>query len=481
MHVLFIVNGIHLCERIGILTLSSVLKQAGHRVLLYNVRGRSEETILRDIGRIGPSVLAYSAMSTEIRPLLRINRMIRRGMQNGVKSVFGGPHPTFVPEMIVEEGVDAVCRGEAEESFLHYLEYLDGCRTPDQVPGFLLRDGKDVVTNPIAALPSDLDAIPFPDRALWEMIDACPMEKFFFSSRGCPYDCTYCFNQSYNKIYGNPKPVIRQRSVENFIAEIKIVLNRYPEVYPLFNNDCFLMAPLSWLEEFAARYRREIGRPFGCNIRANHATEAKIRVLAEAGWRYCYFGVECGDEEFANQVLRRRLTNEQIRQTARLLRSYGVRFATSNINALPSDNPLETDRKTLQLNIECKPDFAMAHIFYPFPGTQLAEYTKAKGLFDGDSSRLNDLLCLSIPLQFAPKEKRKFERLNKLFGPIVAWPWLMRFLPALIHLPLDRLYALAHFLCLGYCTQFKLMAARKEWRYYKSRITLLFRWVARAR
>jgi radical SAM superfamily enzyme YgiQ (UPF0313 family) len=83
-------------------------------------------------------------------------RVIRRGMQNGVKSVFGGPHATFLPEMIVEEGVDAICRGEAEESFLHYLEYLDGRRAPDQIPGFLLRDGKDGVRNPIAALPGDL-------------------------------------------------------------------------------------------------------------------------------------------------------------------------------------------------------------------------------------------------------------------------------------------------------------------------------------
>jgi anaerobic magnesium-protoporphyrin IX monomethyl ester cyclase len=481
MQVLFIVNALHLTERIGILTLSSVLKQAGQKVLLYNVRGRSKATILRDIGSIRPGVLAYSAMSTEIRPLLRINRIIRRGIQNGVKSIFGGPHPTFVPEMIIEEGVDAVCRGEAEASFLLYLEYLEGRRLPDRIPGFLIRDGKDVVTNPICALPRDLDAIPFPDRALWEIIDPFPTEKLFFASRGCPYNCAYCFNHRYNEIHGNPKPVVRRRSVDNFIAEIKIALNRYPEAYPTFDDDCFLMAPLSWLEEFAARYRREIGRPFGCNLRANHATEAKIRVLAEAGWHYCYFGIECGDEAFANQVLRRRLTNERIRQTARLLRSYGVRFATANINALPSDNPLETDLKTLQLNVECKPDFAMAHIFYPFPGTQLAEYSKARGLFDGDAARLDDPLCLSTPLRLAPKEKQKIERLNKLFGPIAAWPWLMRFLPALLHLPLDRLYALAHLLCMGYCIHFRLMPASKGWRFYRSRITLLFRWIARAR
>jgi anaerobic magnesium-protoporphyrin IX monomethyl ester cyclase len=481
MKILFVVNAIHNWERIGILTLSSIIKQSGRDVQLYNIRGKSDERILNDISRFKPDVLAYSAMSTEIGPYLRVNRVIRQNLGNGMKSVFGGPHPTFFPGMITEDGVDAVCRGEAEESFSLYLEYLDGCRKRNQVPGFVLRDGGDFVENPIAALPCNLDGIPFPDRALWDPIDPHPTLKSFFASRGCPYQCSYCFNHRYNELYGHPKPIVRRRSVDNFIAEIRSVVNRYPEIHPFFDDDSFLLAPVEWLEEFGTRYLRDIGRPFGCNIRANQANERKVRLLAEAGWHYCWFGLECGDEEFANRVLHRNLTNEQIRQTARLLRSHGIRFVTQNLNALPSDNPLETDEKTLQLNIECRPDFAMAHIFYPFPGTELAAYSEEQGLFDGNYSQLNDVLCLKSPLQFPPKLKKELERQNKLFATVVVFPWLKPFLRLLRKLPLGKVYALAHFLCLGYCTRIKMMPGRKGLRFYGTLAALLLRRLAHAR
>jgi radical SAM superfamily enzyme YgiQ (UPF0313 family) len=200
-----------------------------------------------------------------------------------------------------------------------------------------------------------------------------------------------------------------------------------------------------------------------------------IEILSEAGWRYCWFGVECGDEGFANRVMHRNMTNDQLRHAARLLRSHGIWFATQNINALPTDRPLETDEETLQLNIECKPDFAMAHVFSPFPGTKMAEFTKEKGLFDGNYVRLNDPLCLSSPLQFDPKRKREMERQNRLFGPVVALPWLKPLLPFLRKLPLTRLYALAHFVYLGYCTRIKLAPVRRGLQNYRSLIALLLR------
>jgi radical SAM superfamily enzyme YgiQ (UPF0313 family) len=481
MNILFVVNATHHWERLGILSLSSDLKCRGHQVLLLDVRGKSEQAILRSVAKTDADVLAYSAMSNEIGGLIRVNQLIRRNLQRGIKSVFGGPHPTFVPELIKQESVDALCRGDAEESFPHYLEYLATTRSPDQISGFLVRHRGEVVENPIRTRISDLDSLPFPDRRLWDAVDPRPVQKSFFGSRGCPYQCAFCFNHAYNELYGHPHPVVRRRGAESLVCEIRQVLNLYPDAHPFFDDDSFLTAPLEWLEEFAGRYRRDIGRPFGCNVRADQVTERSIRLLADAGWQYCWFGVECGNETFANGIMHRGLTNEQILKAAGLLRSHGIWFATQNINALPTDHPLETDEQTLQLNLKCKPDFAMAHVFFPFPGTPLARYSSEKGLFDGDNSRLNDPICLSSPLLFDRKLKRELERQNRLFGPVVALPWLGPLLPILRRLPLGGLYALAHFLCVGYCTRMKLAPVRKGLRNYRALIALLFRRLARVR
>jgi hypothetical protein len=204
-------------------------------------------------------------------------------------------------------------------------------------------------------------------------------------------------------------------------------------------------------------------------------TEEKIKVLAESGCFLCWFGLECGDEQFANTVMKRNLTNEKIKFTANMLRKYGIRFATQNINALPSDNPLLTDLKTLQLNIDCKPDFAMAHIFYPFPRTALGKYACDKGLFDNDFEKLNDPLCELSPLSFDKKLKNRLERLNKLFPVVVGFPFLKPLLPVLIRLPFGKLYFWLNLIYGGYCIRIKLTPGKKNIKYYFSLVKLFFR------
>ena len=388
--------------------------------------------------------------------------------------------PYLLPQVIHENGVDAICRGEADETFPHYLEYLEGRRQPFQIPGFIIRDRGDLIVNPLGARPDNLDAIPFPDREPWERIDPYAAQKSFFASRGCPYQCSYCFNPKYNELYGNSLPWVRWRTVGHLVAEIRSVLERHPDVHPYLNDDSLLLAPRAWLQEFAAHYRRSVGRPFGCNIRADQVTAERIQMLAEAGCHYCWMGVECGDEEFANRVLKRGLTNQQIRDAAEMLRAHGIRYATLSMNALPADNPLEMDELTLKLNIACRPALAVAHIFYPFPGTALAEYARERRLFGGDYAILAHPLCLVSPLEFGAGLKKQLERQNLLFGLAVVFPSIAPWLPLARKLPLGRIFAAIHFLCLGYCTRARLLPRRRGFRHFKSQIALLLRRISEA-
>lgn len=475
MRVLFVVNAVHRWERHGILTLSAILKQAGYDVQLVDIRGKSERNVVRAVSASGPDVLAYSVMSNEAGILLDVNRLLRRHLPKAVKSVFGGPHPTFFPQMIHEDGVDAICRGEADETFTNYLGYLEGKRKPSGIPGFVIRDHRELILNPLGNRSLNLDSIPFPDRRLWDPIDPNAAQKSFFASRGCPYQCSYCFNPKYNELYGNAQPIVRRRSVANLIEEIRGVMKRYPDAHPFFDDDSFLLAPLDWLKEFAVHYHRAVARPFGCKLRADQVTGNEIQILAEAGCYYCWIGVECGDEEFSRHVLRRGLTNSRIRAAVKILRAHGIRYATLCMNALPSDKPLATDEKTLRLNIECKPDLVVAHMFYPFPGTALAEYAREKNLFCGDYSTLTQPLCLDSPLDFDARLKKQLERQNLLFGLASAFPSMASWLPLARKLPLGRVYAALHFLWLGYCTWARLLPRRRGFRHVSSGIALLLR------
>ena len=48
----------------------------------------------------------------------------------------------------------------------------------------------------------------------------------FIASRGCPFKCTYCFNDGMSKSYEGQK-YVRRRSVDNVIEEIKRVKEKY--------------------------------------------------------------------------------------------------------------------------------------------------------------------------------------------------------------------------------------------------------------
>jgi len=107
-------------EPLGIMYLTSALKEAGHQVAICGA-GRNE--VKKYLSKFRPQVVAYSATTGAHRLFLNLNRRIKS--EHLVFSVFGGPHPTFFPQMIEEEGVNALCIGEGEEVFVELAAKLE--------------------------------------------------------------------------------------------------------------------------------------------------------------------------------------------------------------------------------------------------------------------------------------------------------------------------------------------------------------------
>ena len=471
MNIIFVMY-VHYWERVGAMTLAEILRRAGHRVDLVNIYNMKPERYADIVSKYDPDVVAYSVMSPEISIYLEVNKNLKQRLRRPFISVFGGPHPTFFPELVEVPGIDAVCRGEADETILHYMEYLEGRIPADRVPNFWIRQGDKIVRNEVALWPTDLDAIPFADRSLWDCVQPHMAERMFMASRGCPYKCTYCFNRAYNQIYGHPKPVVRRRSVDNLLAEIKQVHTRYPDVLPFFTDDSFTFAPLRWMQEFRDKYPKEIGKPFYCHIRADQVNEEKVRLLAESGCHCVRFGIECGDENYCNTVLDRNLRISQITGMSELLHRYGIRITTLNILALPDKDPLALDKKTLELNVKVRPHYAAATLLHPFPGTVLADYTRKIGLFTDDYASLNDPHCLNTPLKFPKKIKNQLMRQQKLFALAVGIRPVRWMLPVLRRLPLLKFYTLLYWFYGGYCNRFKMSPAKKNWRFFSTIFSL---------
>ncbi|MFH1523283.1 MAG: radical SAM protein [Patescibacteria group bacterium] len=483
MKVLFLQKNTGMQERLGIMTLSSIIKDRKHEAKLILTEEYSDEEIVAKVKEYAPKVIAYSIMTGEHNYHLDLNKMIKKHYK--CFSVFGGPHATFHPSIIRKEGVDAVCRGEGDIAFPELLEKLEHGENYLNINNFFFKksDGT-IIRNELGPLVEDLDSLPFPDREIMYSADpviASKGNKLFMAMRGCPYNCTYCFNHTYNRMTRGKGSLLRYRSVDNLIAEMKQVKANYGLDNVCLDDDTFLLKPKGWLKEFAEKFSSEINLPFSCNVRANLMCQEEIgRLLKKAGCKYVWMGVECGNNEVADKILRRSITNEQILQSSEILRKNKINIFTQNLIGLPVENPLEVDFETLDFNIKVRPQFAWSSILYPYPGTEIEQIAIEKGMFNSDFEKIHVSNKTTSILDFGNKKlNRQIINLHKLFGIIVQFPVLRPFTKLLISLPLSGLYTWIFFGFYGYKSVLKQSSWRNLAKTFRHYIPFYFKYITK--
>jgi anaerobic magnesium-protoporphyrin IX monomethyl ester cyclase len=254
----------------------------------------------------------------------------------------------------------------------------------------------------------------------------------------------------------------------------------YPLRYVIFQDDTFVLKPKGWIERFCADYKARVGIPFMCTVRANVVEEEHVRLLADAGLRCVWTGVECGDEEVANRVLGRALRNEQIRKLTDLLHKHGVLIVATNLLGLPVPNSYETDLKTLDFNIDIRPVWGLAGLVYPFPKTPIRIQAEADGfLVEGQVPILDTdkrFTAFTFP---DPREKRRVENLCKLFDLVVQHPRLRPYCDLLCGLPLGSLYTLLYYIRAGHTYKWKMFPFDSFWKEFWMWLRFLLRRIRR--
>ncbi|MDH7486263.1 MAG: radical SAM protein [Anaerolineae bacterium] len=446
MRVLFVEKQIDY-EPQGIMSMAAVLRKAGHEVALTVATREDPVEFAR---RYRPHIVGYSVLTGSQRAYFDLNRRIKAALAGRVFSVFGGPHPTFFPEMVKEPGVDGICIGEGEGAIVDLANSLaengadDGGELrprPDILNWWFKFDG-DIVRNPVRPLIHDLSSLPLPDRTLvydkQPTLRSSPI-KHFMAGRGCPFNCTYCFNHAFYQIYeGEPRGL--QRRVAHVIEEVNWVRERYPLEHVVFLDDVFVLNR-RWLEEFAARWPREVGLSFFCNVRANLIARRPeiVSLLKQAGCTTVSMGVETANDRIRNELLQRHMSRQEMVETGRLFKEAGIHLTTTNMLGLPTGT-LEDDMETMRLNAQVQASYAHAFLFQPYPGTELGQFTLEQGYMNGTfediSSVAWDRSILIFPSEL---EKRQVEHLQRLFALGVEWPRLEPLIRRLIRLPHNRL------------------------------------------
>jgi radical SAM superfamily enzyme YgiQ (UPF0313 family) len=433
MRVLFVQNIWR--EYFGVMYMAAGLRAAGHDVEI-----RVAPTVagaVRAVRETRPGLVGFSFTNCEQQYALRAAAAIKQAFPEAV-TIAGGPHPTLHPELALRGCFDFVCRGEGEQTIVELADRLDHHADVSDVRNLAFARNRELIANPVRPLIEDLGALPHPWRDgyyRYAFLRNNPV-KFFFTGRGCPFGCTFCFNRAFRDIYPNKNEYVRHFSPERIVAEIEEVRARWPVRVIRFEDDVFAMNK-PWLRRFLTLYAERIRLPYLCYLRAGESEET-IQLLADTGCRTALFGVETGDEARRNQLLCKGVTNEQIEQTAALLRKHRIHFFTSNILALPGEHWADA-LATLRLNQRLRAPDVWCSIFQPYAGLPITEQAIRDGLLarvDDDVIGANTFADNALR---NPDAERIFN-LHKFFYPLARWPRLEKILLPLTRWKPNRLF-----------------------------------------
>ncbi len=380
MRVLFVYPNLTHQENInfGLAYLSAMLKQAGHETGLFDFTWNGSRRFLPFAKSFQPDLIAVTVQSGVADPCAKLVRSVKKNL--GIPVIVGGVHPTILPNYAFDTaGADFACVGEGENTMIGLVECLESKKSLENVPNLAYREDGRVHVNATSNRPENLDALPFPDRDLYDFsryIRGASGGVDLLVSRGCPHTCTYCVNHVYHRLHPKKKRV-RRRSVENVLREIENMARRHRFERLHIQDDAFTLNK-PYVIEFCKQYKKLFNYGFSCNSRAESVDPEVCRALKDAGCLYINIGIENGNEKLRKDVLNRRMTNRQIEDAFEAARGAGLKTYSFNMIGVPGETA-ETIRETIELNRKVRPNLVQVSIFQPYPGTKLQETCEKNG------------------------------------------------------------------------------------------------------
>jgi radical SAM superfamily enzyme YgiQ (UPF0313 family) len=385
--------------QMGLASISAVLKQAGHRIDLFDttfiVSGSFEEVSVQFMKRFDEVLAKFKEKVSSSKPdiiLVGIRSLefdfatkLLREAKTNLPVIFGGQHPTVSPEEVIKSDVaDYICIGEGEEAILELIEKLESNEDVTKINNIWVKKDGKIYRNPVRPLMKNLDELPFPD---WDIFDARHVSTIgkFETSRGCPYSCTYCINSYMQKIYGGVGGYHREKSIKKTIEEMEQFLKKFPQVNYIWLIDETFTLNNDRVKDFCEQYKEKIkdkfNVKFGCMTRPEVLSEEKCQYLKKAGCVEIAMGIEMGNETYRVEMLDRKMTQQSIINAFLMAKKSGIKTYSFNMVGFPNETRKDIIN-TIELNRKGKVDEIQVTIFYPFKGTSLRDFCEENNLLD---------------------------------------------------------------------------------------------------
>lgn len=381
---------------LGLLILAACLEESKrHEVEVLDCQAASvgHDSLAAEVRARDPEMVGLTAMTLTLVDVVEAAKRIKNAVP-GVEVVVGGPHAAIYPEETAKlEHVDYVIQGEAEYSLLQLADILDDQKRgkkkgrkktfPDdqaKVPGlYVWRKGR-MYRGGEPAFIENLDEIPFPARHLVPVANYDSLLAVrgpvttMFTSRGCPFRCTFCHRPAMGKRF-------RAVSAVRVVDEMQVCKDLgIKEI--LVYDDTFTVKRERVVEVCEEILRRKLKIVWDVRAHINTVDKDLLKLMRKAGCARVHYGIEAGTERVL-RVLRKGISLDRAVRVVRETRRAGI----STLAYFMIGNPTETREEameTIKFAKSLDADYVHITILTPFPGTPLYLDGLRDGVFSKD-------------------------------------------------------------------------------------------------
>ena len=440
-------------QPLGLMYIASYIRTyRSDEVKIFDIRFHKQ--YLQDIEHIiltyKPALVGISALTLEAPNMFYIAHHVK-AIDKNIPVIVGGPHASSVPEEVIKNNdIDLAVIGEGEITFKEILDAFEGERGLETVDGICFRTDNKIIASsfktsflPEARTTADekfgvglspittdkattfmktndrqyvqeLDTLPFP---AWDLIEIMSYAKHgsmsdvgirpymvLFTSRGCPFLCTYCHN-----IFGKR---FRARSVGNVINEMEKLINTYNI------NDFEVVDDISNLDKDRLKAicngiinkDLKIRLSFPNGVRTDLFDEETIRLLKRAGTSEIAIAVETASPRL-QKLIKKNLNLEKVRKNIDIAAKAGIFLRGFFMLGFPTETEQEMNA-TIDFACRSKLHVALFFVLNPYKGTEIVNQIQSAGKKLPEMN-LEDFDYQSMPFNSSAMDDNKFHKLYR--------------------------------------------------------------------
>jgi radical SAM superfamily enzyme YgiQ (UPF0313 family) len=364
---------------IGLMQLASSIRDK-YDVIIKDFSGEllNKENIQKEIKKIDPFIIGLRVLTGPGIPRALEISKIAKNLNKIV--IWGGPHPTILPEQTLEnENVDAVCIGEGEYTLQDIIKYFEG--KVKEVNGAGLKIKGKIKIFPPQKRFIDFNNLPMPS---WDLIEN--LNKYFpnknhnnlpvSTTRGCVFKCGFCHNSNKNvKCYlGSYRIAPAKRAIEELEYVQGLIKNKID--YLDVGEDLHLVS-YDYAKQFCEAIKESDIIGWQTSTRYSMLDEKTVELIAKNKCKSIMLGVESGSkriQEINGKIVE---LNHAIK-IATLLRKKGIFVRNTYIFGHPTET-LEELYETIKYIKLIPSDENLIQLYRPMPGTPYFELCLKEG------------------------------------------------------------------------------------------------------